>query len=64
MIEGITLFIVGLAIYAALLAAQKIRQKSSWGNILKNGDPWFVIHLPISMGVAIPVARRIANFFM
>ena len=64
MAEGITLFIVGLLIYAGLLTVQKICQKSSWRRLFQKGDPWFVINLPISVVVAIPVSRSITNFFM
>lgn len=62
MAENISLFVAVLTIYAGLLAVQKIRQKSSWRGLVKNGDPWFVINLPISVIVAIPVSRSITKF--
>lgn len=64
MLEGMAVFLVALAVYAVILAVQTRWRKYAWAAVFKRGDPWFVINLPISLVVAIPLSRSITSFFM
>lgn len=64
MAESIAVLIVCLLIYFCLVSIQKIRTKSRWKELITRGDPWFIFNGVLALVIGIPVAKRVAVFFI
>lgn len=49
MAEGIAIIFVSLLTYTGLLLYQKRRNGTPWQRMLRKGDPWFFLNLPIAL---------------
>lgn len=63
MAEGLAIIVVTALTYTALLLYQKRRSGTPWNRLLKKGDPWFFLNLPIALICGLAFGPHVAALF-
>lgn len=62
MAEGLAVIFITVLTYSGLLLYQKRRSGTPWKRLLKKGDPWFFLNLPVALICGLAFGSHLAGW--